>query len=149
MKNFVLILFLGLILVSCTDPNVESGDKTTEELLTNHGWQLDRYTDLQGNRIPDGALKDENAKLLYHLIFDFKAGSEVRGLAKTTKLPLQRGTWEYLSSSKTLIVEIDGFTGEFDVIEIGRNSMTLRVQQDDQISGVGPDVMMVFSRFDL
>jgi hypothetical protein len=148
-KNFVLILFLGLILLSCTDPNVESGDKTTEELLTNHGWQLDRYTDLQGNRIPDGALKDESAKLLYHLIFDFKASSEVRGLAKTTKLPLERGTWKYYSNTKTLIVEISGFAGEFDVVEIGRNSMILRVQQEGQISGVGSDVMMVFSRFDL
>ena len=146
MKNFVLISLLAVIFTACVDPNIGAANRTTAELLVRHGWQLDKFTDTQGVTINDGRISS-SAKALYGMAFEFRANSEVRGIAKTTKTVINRGEW--IINGKTLDIDIVGFKGDFEVVHINNTSMILRAQTDDSSLGVGSDVHLVFSEFNL
>ncbi|WP_367913141.1 hypothetical protein [Leadbetterella sp. DM7] len=148
MKNFVLISFFALILTACKDPNIGAEDKTTSELLVAHGWQLDKYTDTQGTTISDGQL-NSSARMLYGLAFEFKASQEVRGIDKTTKTVVNRGKWAIETDQTTLDIDIVGFEGDFEIVQINNTSMILNAKTGNNLLGVGPEVHLVFSEFKL
>lgn len=148
MKNFVLISLFAVILTACKDPNVGSENKTTAQLLVAHGWQLDKYTSTQGVTISDGQL-NSSAKLLYDLAFQFRADYEVRGIVKISKSVINRGEWSVEDDGKTLDIDIDGFAGDFEIVQINNTSMTLKAKDENQVIGVGPEVHLVFSEFKL
>lgn len=148
MKNFVLISLFAVILSACADPNIGSENKTTAQLLVAHGWQLDKYTDTQGVTISDGILNSD-AKMLYGLAFEFKANSEVRGIDKITKGVINRGQWGLEDDEKTLDINIVGFEGDFELVQIKNTSMILKAKDENQKIGVGPEVHLVFSEFKL
>lgn len=148
MKNFVLISLFAVILTACKDPNVGSENKTTAQLLVAHGWQLDKYTSTQGVIISDGQL-NSSAKLLYDLAFQFRADYEVRGIVKISKSVINRGEWSVEDDGKTLDIDIDGFAGDFEIVQINNTSMTLKAKDENQVIGVGPEVHLVFSEFKL
>lgn len=148
MKNFVFVLFLSVILLSCEDPNTDAKDGTTSELLVAHGWQLEKYTNTQRNPINESSL-NTGAKLLYGLAFEFKSNNEVRGLDKGSRSIINRGTWGLSEDNKTLNIDIVAFSGDFNVINITNNSMTLSAKTENLLIGVGPEIHLVFKNFDL
>lgn len=148
MKNFVLISLFAVILTACEDPNVGSENKTTAELLVAHGWQLNKFTNTQGTTLSDGQL-NQSARMLYGLAFEFKANSEVRGIDKITKTVINRGEWTIEEDEKTLDIDIDGFAGDFEVVQINKTSMILKAKTENHLIGVGPEVHLVFSEFKL
>ncbi len=137
-----------VILVSCEDPNTRSDSKTTEELLSAHGWQLEKFTDTQGTLIADGSLNN-GAKLLYGLAFDFRTNYEVRGLDKISRSVVNRGTWSLEDNSKTIAIDIVAFEGDFELVDIKKNSMILKAKTENHLIGVGPEIHLVFKEFNL
>lgn len=87
--------------------------------------------------------------MLYGLAFQFKADSEVRGVDKISKAVINKGVWTIEESDKTLDIDIDGFAGDFEVVQINHTSMTLKAKDENQVIGVGPEVHLVFSEFKL
>lgn len=153
MKNFIFILFPLLFLLACEDPNIESEDKTTVEMLTSKAWQLEKYTDTQGKTINDGSLNTA-AKLLYGMIFDFnsdKGVQEVRGIDKLSKNIINRGSWSLKEDVENIILDIDivGFSGDFEIINLTNTSMTLQAKTENLLIGVGPEIYLVFSQTDI
>ncbi|MCD8540806.1 MAG: hypothetical protein LRY55_14315 [Leadbetterella sp.] len=149
MKNFVLILLFAVILTACKDPNIGSEDKTTEELLVAHGWQLDKFTDTQGVMLVDGQL-EANARLLFNLVFDFKKKNIVWGIDKeNTDNVTRRGVWTLENDNKTIDVDIEGFADKFDILQLNNTTLILQAQNKNRLTGVGPEVLMVFSEFKL
>jgi len=148
LKNFVLISLFAVILTACADPNIGSENKTKAQLLAAHGWQLDKFTDTQGVMLNDGQLK-KDALMLYGLVFEFRQNSEVRGIDKTTKGVINRGKWAIEEDQKTLDIDIVGFKGDFELVQLNNTTMILKAKDEEQIAGVGPEVHMVFSEFKL
>lgn len=149
MKNFIFILLAGIFLVSCKDPEIDSENKSKEELLTANAWQLEKFTDPNGKTISDGAL-NSTAKLLYFMIFEFKSNLEVRGIDKTSKGIINRGTWSYRTDGSEIIdIDIVGFSGEFEIINISKKTLTLEAKTGDNLTGVGPEIYLVFSPADI
>ncbi len=148
MKNFVLILLFALILTACKDPNIGSEDKTKEELLTARGWKLDKFTDTTGMTVSDGML-NSGAKMLYGLAFDFRANYEVRGIDQNTKDVINRGEWAIEEDDKTLDINIVGFEGDFEIIQINNTSLILNAKTENHLLGLGSEVHLVFSEFKL
>lgn len=148
MKNFVLILLFAVILTACKDPNVGSENKTTAELLVAHGWKLDKFTNTQGTTISDGQL-NSSAIMLYGLAFEFRANSEVRGIDKITKTVINRGEWTIEDDEKTLDIDIVGFEGNFEIVQINNTTMILKAKTENHLIGVGPQIHLVFSEFKL
>ncbi|MBX2954019.1 MAG: hypothetical protein KF870_16070 [Leadbetterella sp.] len=148
MKNFVLISLFAVIFTACKDPNLSAEGKTADELLVAHGWQLDKYTNTQGTTISDGQLKSE-ATMLYGMAFEFKKNQEVRGVDKNSKSIINKGTWAIGDDKKTLDIDIIGFEGDFELIQINNTSMILKSKTQNPLIGVGPEVHLVFSEFKL
>lgn len=148
MKNFVIALFLSVIFISCEDPNIDSGNKTKEQLLVLKAWQLEKFTNPQGVQITDGSL-NSSARMLYGLVIQFEANNTVKGIDKNTKTIVNRGTWDLKSDSTTLDIDIVGFEGNFELININNTTMTLEAKTENRLIGVGPEIYLVFSRFDL
>lgn len=152
MKNFVLISLLAVILTACKDPNIGSEDKTTTELLIAHGWQLDKFTNMQGVTLVDGQL-NPSALRLFDLAFDFSINSrnrkEVRGIAKSSKGIINSGEWALKDDDKTLDIDITGFSGDFEIVQINNTTMILNAKTGRELPGLGPEILLVFSEFRL
>lgn len=153
MKKFIFLFIPLLFLLSCEDPNIESNDKSSVELLTSKAWQLEKYTDEQGKTINRASLNSA-ANLLFGLIFDFsleKGVQEVRGIDKLSKNIINRGSWSLKSEEENLILDIDivGFSGDFEIINLTNSSMTLQAKTENLLIGVGPEIYLVFSQTDI
>lgn len=148
MKKLIFVFFISAFLISCEDPDAGSENLTKSELLALHGWQLDKYTDTQGNMITSGALSS-GANGLFQLVFEFRNNQEVRGLNKSDKSLLTKGTWT-LDEDNTLAIDIPGLDEEFRVVNITKTSMTLSSSEvDDYVKTSETEVYLVFSTFDL
>lgn len=149
LKNFVLISFIALIFLGCTDPNVGAADSERVDLISKRSWQLEKYTNTSGSTISDGQL-NSSARLLYGLAFTFnKKNRTVQGMAKTNKEIINRGTWDIESDNETLNIDIDGFSGEFEIVNLNNTTMVLKSKTDNPDIGVGSEVHLVFSEYKL
>lgn len=148
MKKFAFLLFIPLILISCKNPEIDE-QKPKEELLTSKAWQLDKYVDLNGKTVSDGAL-NTSAKLLFGMIFEFKSNKEVKGVDKLSKSIINRGTWELIEDETDYLkIDIVGFSGDFLIIDITKNSMILRTETEKNPIGIDTEIDLVFSQTEI
>lgn len=87
--------------------------------------------------------------MLYGMAFEFKKNQEVRGVDKNSKSIINKGTWAIGDDKKTLDIDIIGFEGDFELIQINNTSMILKSKTQNPLIGVGPEVHLVFSEFKL
>lgn len=139
---------MALIFLGCTDPNVGAEYSERVDLISKRSWQLEKYTTTAGTNISDGQL-NSSAKLLYGLAFTFNKNKSVQGVAKTNKEIINRGTWSIESDNETLNIDIDGFSGEFEIVSLNNTSMVLKSKTENPTIGVDSDVHLVFSEYRL
>jgi hypothetical protein len=139
---------MALIFLGCTDPNVGAEDSERVDLISKRSWQLEKYTSTTGSTISDGQL-NSSARLLYGLAFTFNKNKTVQGVAKTSKDIINRGTWDIESDNETLHIDIDGFSGEFEIVSLNNTGMVLKSKTDNPDIGVGSEVHLVFSEYKL
>ncbi len=144
MKNTLLILILAFLIGACKDKAALQPDRGPSELLSLNSWKLERYTDQNRKAINNSSL-NISAIALFGLVFEFRSDKETRAVDRLTKNILNRGTWALLSSDKVMDINIDGFKGQFKIINISKGKLTLQAATGNFLSGVGSEIYMEFS----
>jgi hypothetical protein len=147
MKNTFLIAFVLIIfLTSCNKNENPEPSRTNAELLSLNAWKLDRYTDTSGKIISNSSL-NVSAMALFGLVFEFRNNFETRAIDKVTKNIINRGTWALVDSDTFMDINIDGFKGQFKVIEIKKGTLIIQASTGNFLSGLGTEINMEFSEF--
>jgi hypothetical protein len=144
MKKVLIIAFVVFISFACKKDKVEPSNLSQAELLSLNSWQLGRYTDTNGKTLSNSEL-NISAVALYGLQFEFRADKETRAVDKITKSILNRGTWNLLSGETVLDIDISSFKGQFKIITLSKEKLTLQASTGNFLSGVGSEINMEFT----
>ncbi|WP_304237447.1 hypothetical protein [Jiulongibacter sediminis] len=143
-KKFLLVLFLGVLFISCKDNGGVDPDKTALELISLNLWELQRYTDATGQPISNASLNTE-ALLLYAMQFEFKDDGVVRGLDKTSKNIIDKGVWSFIDNENSVNVKLTGLDYDFRIVTLKTGQMTLQAPTGNFLSGVGDQINLEFT----
>ena len=149
MKRILLIvpLLLALFLVACdkdkkenTTPNPTPTEK--DKILTNYPWRMSTVTDLSGKVISFNQLNAQTRAIKEVMDIQFLQNNVTRAFDQGSKQVINGGTWYLIDESKTLDINISGFSGQFGVEEITNSK--LRLKSKMPVSGVEQETIMVF-----
>ena len=143
-KKFLLLLFLGTLFVSCKDKGGVDPDKTALELISLNLWELERFSDSNGQPISNASLNTE-ALLLYALQFEFKEDGVVRGLDKTSKNIINKGVWSFIDNENSVNVKLTGLDYDFKIVTLKTGLMILQAPTGNFLSGVGDQINLEFT----
>ncbi|MGR3812378.1 hypothetical protein [Jiulongibacter sp. NS-SX5] len=142
MKKFLFVLLISAVAFSCKDKEVDP-DKSSSELISLNLWELERYSDEDGQPIADASLNTE-ALLLYAMQFDFRADGEVRGVDKTSKSIISKGVWTFLGNETSVNIKLPGLDYDFRIVTLKTGEMVLQAPTGNFLSGVGDQINLEF-----
>lgn len=140
MKKIFALVILSVAFWGCKDKNNNNPASTTE-LITANGWALDRITSVDKQPISSSKL-NASTILIYGLDIQFKDNNIVRAADKVSKQIINAGTWFLVDSEKAVNVDVTGFKGKFDIVEITRTKLILKNRVP--VSGTDTDAYMEF-----
>ncbi|GAB3012903.1 hypothetical protein GCM10027185_04180 [Spirosoma pulveris] len=140
---FCTVLFS--ILTGCstdngTDPNPVGTSQS--ELLVANNWVTNRVSTPDGQEINRSRL-NLSTQVLYDLNMQFRNNGTVRALdPKQSNSVVNQGTWVLASDSKSIDVDVQGFKGNFPIIQLTKNKLILR--QRAPVDGKDADINLEF-----
>lgn len=146
MKNWLLLIVFGVFISGCKLPETPEGMTETDILLSSNPWELEKFTNTQGQQIHEGGL-ESGARLLFGLVFEFRANKEVRGRDKVSQTVVNRGSWALSEDQKTIEIKITGLDDDFALLNIAKGTMTLQAKNENRLAGIGPEINLVFKEY--
>lgn len=140
----VCLIFCGLN-ISCknddgTDPNPTATSQT--ELLVSTNWRTVRVSATDGQEINKSRL-NLSTQVLYDLNMQFRNNGTVRALdPKQSNSVVNQGTWVLATDSKSIDVDVQGFKGNFPIVQLTKNKLILR--QRAPVDGKDADINLEF-----
>ena len=83
-----------------------------------------------------------NTLVLFELDMQFRSDGTVRAINRLTSQIPNGGTWKLAPDFKSMDVDVNGFKGNFPIVELTRTKLTLR--QRAPVSGVESDINLEF-----
>lgn len=137
---FALLTVVGAACDRNTNPTPGTDQKA--EILKSTGWKLDRVTTPGGQTINSTRLSRET-QAIFEVNVEFRNPDITRAVDRVTKQVLNGGTW-YLRENETILdVNVTGFKGKFQVVEISRTKLVIRNQIP--VDGTTQDANLEFS----
>jgi hypothetical protein len=122
--NFLMWCLISTLLFACSkDENPVTISK--EVNIQAVEWKIDKFTTPDGATI-NQALFVGDAKFISELTYVFDKNNVVKSFDKVSKLPQAYGTWKVINSESQLEINIQGFAGIFDIIQLDAKKMILR-----------------------
>ncbi len=142
-RIFVLLLPLLAFLFNCKKDNSspEPTAASQTELLVANKWLLDRVSNTNDQTISVGQM-GTNTLFLFELDMQFRSDGTVRAINRLTSQIPNGGTWKLAPDFKSMDVDVNGFKGNFPIVELTRTKLTLR--QRAPVSGVESDINLEF-----
>ncbi|MCK8493745.1 MULTISPECIES: hypothetical protein [Spirosoma] len=142
-RIFVLLLPLLAFLFNCKKDNSspEPTAASQTELLVANKWLLDRVSNTNDQTISVGQM-GTNTLVLFELDMQFRSDGTVRAINRLTSQIPNGGTWKLAPDFKSMDVDVNGFKGNFPIVELTRTKLTLR--QRAPVSGVESDINLEF-----
>ncbi|MFN8356240.1 MAG: hypothetical protein U0Y10_17415 [Spirosomataceae bacterium] len=138
--SFWLLAFASVLLFNCKGDDSPSA-QTRTELIKASGWQLSRITTTDGQTVANSKL-NASTLIIYALDIQFKDNNVVRAADKVSKQIINAGTWTFIESDTKIDVNVTGFSGKFEVVELTTTKLVLR--NKIPVSGVDTDGNMEF-----
>ncbi|MCY7353300.1 MAG: hypothetical protein LH606_22005 [Cytophagaceae bacterium] len=139
--TFALLTFVGIACDRNSDPT-PGNEQSKAEILKSTGWKLDRVTTTDGQTINSSRLSLET-RAIFEVNVEFRNPDITRAVDRVSKQVLNGGTW-YLRENETILdVDVTGFKGKFQVIEISRTKLIIRNQIP--LDGTKQEANMEFS----
>ena len=128
MKNIIVIFSFVALLFGCKSSTVEA-TQTSTDIITANNWKIDRFATKADNKTL--TISDLGAQpfALMILDFSFKSNNVVRAVDRTSGQIPNSGTWYLKNNDKTLDFDVSFFAGTFDVVELTKTKMVIRIQQ--------------------
>ncbi|MDB5241956.1 MAG: hypothetical protein JWP57_2581 [Spirosoma sp.] len=144
--RFLLItLLVTVTLTGCKKNNSTTPVPTTNsqtELLVANNWLISRVTTPEGQSISTNRL-NLATQVLNQLDMQFRSDNTVRAIDHTSKQIINGGTWTLAPDSKSIDVDVNGFKGNFPIVELSRTKLTLR--QRAPVDGKDADINLEFA----
>lgn len=142
-------LIAGLFLVAlagCKKDNTTNDPTPTQssqtDLLVANNWRTVRVSTPAGQEINKNRL-NLATQILYDLNMQFRKDGSVRALdPKQSNSVINGGTWKLAADNQSMDVDVTGFKGNFPIIELTKNKLTLR--QRAPVDGKDADVNLEF-----
>ncbi|GAB3956519.1 hypothetical protein GCM10028805_46630 [Spirosoma harenae] len=140
----ILIAFLGLTM-GCkkddeTTPIVTTASQT--DLLVANNWRTIRVSDVNSQEINKSRL-NLATQVLYDLNMQFRNNGTVRALdPKQSNSVINAGTWTLTADNKSIDVDVQGFKGNFPIIQLTKTKLVLR--QKAPVDGKDADINLEF-----
>jgi hypothetical protein len=145
MKRLLFLLIIPMVLVSCKkDKNDPDPSKSNADLISLNQWQLDKYSNLNGQIVPISSLNSE-ALFLFAMNFEFRADGEVRGIDKVSGNIIDKGVWSFLSNNESVNVKLSALDYDFRIVNIQVGKLTLQAPTGNFLSGVGEQINLDFT----
>ncbi|ADB38270.1 hypothetical protein [Spirosoma linguale] len=143
MLFFCTVLFTALTGCSTdngTDPNPTPASQS--ELLVANNWITNRVSTPDGQEINKNRL-NQMTQGLYELNMQFRNNGTVRALdPKQSNSVVNQGTWVLAADSKSIDVNVQGFRGNFPIVQLTKNKLVLR--QRAPVDGKDADINLEF-----
>lgn len=124
LNKLLTLFFLTIITFACKKDETNIVETNTV-LIQSTEWQIDKFTTASGDVI-DPTLFGGNSKLIGELTYVFDKTFVVRSYDKVSKQAQAYGSWSLIENDSKLNVNIQGFTGIFDLVTLSKQKMTLR-----------------------
>ncbi len=148
--NTIRLLFVFAILFSATTGCKKDDNTTTPEptvssqtdLLVANNWHTVRVSTPDGQEINKSRL-NLFTQGLYDLNMQFRNNGTVRALdPQQSNSIVNGGTWTLATDNKSIDVDVTGFRGNFPIVQLTRNKLTLR--QRAPVDGKDADINLEF-----
>ena len=135
------LLLGGLTYCKKTDDSTPTATSQTDLLVAN-GWRTVRVTTPDGTEINRNRL-NLSTQVLYDLNMQFRNNGTVRALdPKQSNSVVNAGTWVLATNNQSLDVVVQGFSGNFPIIQLTKNKLILR--QRAPVDGKDADINLEF-----
>lgn len=143
LNHFLVLCLFAIVTFACSDNNVNPTETKTTVIQSSE-WQIDRFTTTSGD-VVDPTLFSGNSKLIGELTYVFDKTFTVRSYDKVSKQAQAYGSWQLIENDTKLDINIQGFTGIFDVVSLTKQKMILR--NNIVYAGVSVPIHMEFIPF--
>jgi hypothetical protein len=145
MKHLLFLLIALIAVASCKgDKNNPDPSKSAADLISLNQWQLDKYTNLNGQIVSNASLNTQ-ALFLYAMNFEFRNDGEVRGIDKVTGNIIDKGVWKFLANNGSVNVKLSALDYDFRIVNIQIGKLTLQAPTGNFLSGVGDQINLDFT----
>ncbi len=144
LNHFLLLFFFAIVAISCSEDNPAPVIETKVTVIQSSEWQIDRFTTTNGS-VVDPTLFGGNSKLIGELTYVFDKTFTVRSYDKVSKQAQAYGAWKFVENDTKLDINIQGFTGIFDVVSLTKQKMILK--NNIVYAGVSVPIHMEFVPF--
>lgn len=133
-------------LLSCkkdddNDPNPTVDSRT--ELLVANSWRTAKVTTPDGQEINRNRL-GLTTQVLFDLDMQFRKDGSVRALDyNRSNSVVNGGSWKLTADSQSMDVDVQGFKGNFPIIQLNRSKLILR--QSAPVDGKTSDINLEFN----
>lgn len=112
------------------------------DLLVANNWRTVRVSTPEGQEINKSRL-NLTTQILFDLNMQFRNNGTVRALdPKQSNSVINGGTWTLATDNKSIDVNVTGFKGNFPIIQLTKNKLTLR--QRAPVDGKDADINLEF-----
>jgi hypothetical protein len=123
--KLLLIFSITLSVFSCAKDELIDPIVLKNQALKASEWVIMGFTTADNTPI-DPALFSGDAKFINQLTYIFENTGTVRSYDKVSKQAQSYGTWGLIENATKLEINIQGFKGTFEVIELSKSKMILR-----------------------
>ncbi len=142
-KKLIFGLF-SLILLSFSSCKKDPEAETKSNILIDKSWKLTRVTDTNGTTIAESRL-GLATQVIFGMTIEFLNNNRVRAVDLRSGQVLNGGTW-YLKEDDTLMsIDVNGFTGDFKVVQMSATALTLQ-QSNVPVDGKQQAANLEFAR---
>jgi hypothetical protein len=122
--NLLTWCFLAIVSFACSKDETNIVETKTT-IIQSSEWQIEKFTNVSGEVI-DPTLFGGNSKLIGELTYVFDKTFIVHSYDKVSKQAQAYGSWNLIENDTKLDINIQGFTGIFDVVSLSKQKMVLR-----------------------
>ena len=145
LRFLLLSLLLSVALTGCKKDSGSTPTPTTNsqtDLLVANNWLISRVSTPDGQSVSTNRLSFAT-QVLFQLDMQFRSDNTVRAIDHTSKQIINGGTWKLATDSKSIDVDVNGFKGNFPLVELSRTKLTLR--QRAPVDGKDTDINLEFA----
>ncbi|GAB3802835.1 hypothetical protein GCM10028819_31750 [Spirosoma humi] len=146
LRMLILTSVLFGSLVSCKKDNGDDPNPTVDsrtELLVANNWRTAKVTTPDGQEINRNRL-GLTTQVLFDLDMQFRKDGSVRALDyNRSNSVVNGGSWKLTADSQSMDVDVQGFKGNFPIIQLNKSKLILR--QSAPVDGKTSDINLEFN----